>query len=209
MLVAGQATFEGIYLLDTTSGNASKIVPNSSFTSCLDFAGGYDGTKLFVSQCASYVGQTGGTNGQSSITERAATGGAPTTIYTTPSLAITSLRLATTTSLLLLIENQSGDMSHNGLWKINMDGTGLTQLASEPVQTGDTTKVSHLNGLSRYPWANVSRDSRWYALEQNQTLIFGSMSGGSPTAFATLIGSNATYRLFGASDAGIVGWTSM
>jgi hypothetical protein len=210
MLVAGQATPEGIYLLDTTSGgNASKIVPNSSFTSCLDFAGGYDGTKLFVSQCAEYIGQTGGSNGQSSITERPATGGTPTTIYNTPTLAITWLRLATTTSLLLLIENQSGDMSHNGLWKINMDGTGLTQLASDPVKTGDTTKTSHLNGFSRYPWANVSRDGRWYALEQNQTLIFGSMSGGLPTAFATLAGSNATYYSYGQLKSGIVGWTSV
>ena len=210
MLVASQVGPDGIYLLDTPNGgNASKIVPNSSFTGCLDFAGGYDGTKLFVSQCANYIGQTGGSHGLSSITGRLATGGTPTAIYTTPAFAITSLRLATTTSLLLLIENQTGDMSHNGLWKINTDGTGLTQLASEPVKTGDITKTSQLNGLSRYPWANVSRDGRWYALEQNLNLIFGSMSGGLPTSFATLPGSSATYSSYGQLESGIVGWTSL
>jgi hypothetical protein len=208
MLLAGQALPEGIYLLDITgTGNATKIVPNSSLTGCLDFAGGYQGTKLFVSQCASYIGQTGGTHGQSSITAQPATGGASATIYSTPAFAITALRLATATSLLLLIENQSGDTSHNGLWKINTDGTGLTQLANEPVKTGDPTKTSQLNEFSRYPWANVSRDGRWYALQQNQLLLYGSMSGGSPIPFATVPNANATYYPNGPS--GIVGWTNL
>lgn len=209
MLVQGQAAPEGIYLLDITNGSSSKIFPNTTFTGCLDFADG-DGSKLFVSQCAAYVGQTGGAKGPASITTRPATGGSPTTLYTSATMAITSLSIATKTSLLLLIENQAGsDMSHNGLWRINTDGTGLTQLTSDPVRTGDPTMVAHLNGFSKYSWANVSRNGQWYAIEQNQTLIFGSMNGGSPTVFATVAAPDTTYYGTGQLRSGIVGWTGM
>ncbi len=98
MLIAGQATYVGISLLDTNSGGDPSIVPNSSFTGCLDFAGGYDGSKLFVSQCASYVGQTGEINGPSSITERPATGGTPTTNALPPASVIRASRSSTSRS---------------------------------------------------------------------------------------------------------------
>jgi hypothetical protein len=210
MLVAGQAAPEGIYLLDITSGgNPSKIFPNTTFTGCLDFAGGYDGSKLFISQCAEYVGQVAGTGAPSSITARPATGGTPTTVFATATFAIRSISAVTKTSLLLLVENQGSGMNNDGLWKINMDGTGLTQLTSDPVRTGDPTMVARLNGFSKYPWANVSRDGRWYALQQNQTLIFGSMNGGPSTSFATMAGSSVTYFSNGQPNSGIVGWTSM
>ena len=208
MLVQGQAAPEGIYLLDITNGSSSKIYSNTTFTGCLDFAGG-DGSKLFVSQCAEYVGQSGGTGAPSSITARSATGGSPTTIYTSATMAITSLSIATKTSLLLLVENQGSGMNNNGLWKINTDGTGLTQLTSDPVRTGDPTMVAHLNGFSKYLWANVSRNGQWYAIEQNQTLIFGSMNGGSPTVFATVAALDTTYYGTGQLKSGIVGWVGM
>jgi len=85
----------------------------------------------------------------------------------------------------------------------------LTQLTSDPVKTGDQTLVAHLNEFSKYPWANVSRNGQWYALEQNQMLIFGSMNGGPSTAFATPASASATYFSNGLPNSGIVGWTSM
>jgi hypothetical protein len=62
---------------------------------------------------------------------RSATGGPARTIYNTATYAIKALRVATGTSLLLIIHNASTETSHNGLWKVNTDGTGLTRLNSE------------------------------------------------------------------------------
>ena len=210
MLVQGQAAPVGIYLLDITKGgNPPEIFPNSSYTSCLDFASGNDGSKLLISQCASYVGQVAGTGAPSSITVRPATGGTPKTIYIAKTFAILSISVATKTSLLLLVENQGSGMSNNGLWKINMDGTGLTQLTSDPVRTGDQSMIARLNMFSKYPWANVSRDGQWYAIEQNQALIFGSINGGTPTSFAAVAAASTKYYGTGQLQSGIIGWTSM
>jgi len=64
------------------------------------------------------------------------------------------------TTMLLLIQNLTGDTSHNGLWKMNLDGTGLTHLT-----TAGTGQMSSLNGTSQFPWSNISRDGSMYALE--------------------------------------------
>jgi hypothetical protein len=94
----------------------------------------------------------------------------------------------------------SSDGSHNGLWKMNPNGSGLTRLTSDAPHTG-----SSLNSATQLPWSNLSRDTRLYALQTFNdshvfTLEYGSLSGGAPTVFASL--GDGT-------DMEIVGWTFM
>jgi eukaryotic-like serine/threonine-protein kinase len=125
--------------------------------------------------------------------------------------SVVQVRAVTQQTLLFRVGNNgfpnqnSGDLSHNGLWMIHTDGTGLTRL------TTDSANLStQLNADSQYPWSNVSRDGNLYAVEQQTAqksgnpgtaiLLFGSLSGGTPPTFAQ------------ASDGtglSIVGWTTM
>jgi hypothetical protein len=191
---------QSLYLLDTSKGpnqhvtDVQKVFSYSGY--CLSFDSSVDHTKLFVSTChAIYVPGTPATQqGPSTIIAEPALGGSQMTVYTTPTLAITTVRVISRTTLLLLIQNLSGDTSHNGLWKMNLDGTGLTRL----------TTTGGLNVMSQSPWSNVSRDGSLYALDSGnrttQSLLIGSLAGSSPSAFATFSG---------AGNLNIVGWTTM
>ncbi len=139
-----------------------------------------------------------------------ATGGPATTIYSTPVYGITALRVASRTTLLFVINNTgvgSIDTSHNGLWKVNTDGTGLTRLTSEAAD--EATIFTNTRTL----WSTVSRDGMSYVVQvikyANQSpgtvsLRIGSMSGGAPVAFATLTRNTGTIDTLD-----IVGWTTM
>jgi hypothetical protein len=172
-----------------------------------DFDSSYDGKQVFVahSPCAYNC------SGPGNITTEPALGGAQQPIFTSPAYSIVKVRAVTQKSLLFLVANSgfpnqsSGDLSHNGLWTIHTDGTGLTRLT-----TDSATLATHLNTDSQYPWSNVSRDGTLYAVEQQTiqksgtpgpaTLLFGSLNGGTPTTFASA--SNGT-------GLSIVGWTTM
>jgi hypothetical protein len=104
----------------------------------------------------------------------------------------------------MLIRNDeafgTSDRSHNGLWKMKPDGSGLTRLISDAPHAG-----SNLNAATQFPWSNVSRDQRLYALQTISdshvfTLAYGSLSGGTPTVFASLGDGTAME---------IAGWTLM
>lgn len=192
-------------ILDTTKGANQKsndlqqVINTSQY--CWDFASSPDGTKLFTSQCTVPNPTDQGLpvqKGPSSISMQSATGGQQQIIYSTSTFALRSIRAASSTTLLLVIQNSgtNADTSRNGLWKINTDGSGLTRLTTESAD-----KASYLDGFE--PWSNVSRDGGMFALRSSSlnpksgstSLFFGSMSGGTPTMFA---------------DGGaIVGWTMM
>lgn len=112
------------------------------------------------------------------------------------------LRTVSTTTLLLLIENYSGDSSQNGLWKMNIDGTGLTRLTTDP----GTQSRQSLCPFTQYVWSNVSRDGTLYALQEHDpktntyNMYYGSLSGGAPFQFA---GINDGTELL------LAGWTSL
>ncbi len=99
-----------------------------------------------------------------------------------------------------MVENTAGDMSKNGLWKINTDGTGLTRLSM------DTDNAQSLCPYSQYAWSNTSPDQNFYALQsydQNSHtygMYYGSLNGRNPNQFADI--SDGT-QLF------LAGWTSM
>jgi hypothetical protein len=194
-----------IYLLDITKGpnqhlSDLKTVFHGSF---VDFDSSYDAKYLYTAACS--CGQ-GGNSGPGSIAVQPATGGQTHTLYSSSAYAVTSVRAVLPTTLLFTISNDgpigSGDQSHNGLWKIHTDGTGLTRL------TKDTTgQFSGLTNFSQFPWSNVSRDGSKYALgiiSRNSsnftyTLEYGSLNGGTPFVFASITNVQLA----------IVGWTTM
>jgi hypothetical protein len=101
----------------------------------------------------------------------------------------------------------------NGLWKVNIDGTGLSRLTSE---AGDEATAFP---FTRTPWSVVSRDGGSYAVRldtyahltpgtitplASSALLLGSMSSGQPVAFATLTRTTGTIDTLD-----MVGWTTM
>jgi hypothetical protein len=193
-------TIQNIYILDTTKGanqqdNELKQVANFS-QSCVDFDSSYDNNLLFISQC------TGGFDtqqGPSSINIQLSIGSVQNTIYSSSALAVTTVRAIGPTTLLLMVENSTGDTSQNGLWTMNTDGTELRRL------TTDSDGSQGLCPFSQYSWANLSLDGTMYALQSNNlktntsSMAYGAMKGGPLTRFNAVIGT----QLY------LVGWTTL
>ncbi|GAC1432975.1 MAG: hypothetical protein PVS3B3_30330 [Ktedonobacteraceae bacterium] len=197
-------TLQNLYLLDTQKGIAQRdsdlqqVVTSTQY--CTNFDTGYDVKSLYLSTCSGDGSVGHGFNGPSSITVQDARGGASRTVFTSATLAITTVRAISQTTLLLMVENTAGDTSKNGLWKINTDGTGLTRLST------DTANTQSLCPFSQYAWSNISLDQNFYALQSYQQdthtygMAYGSLNGGDPTQFAGI--SDGT-QLF------LTGWTKM
>jgi eukaryotic-like serine/threonine-protein kinase len=109
--------------------------------------------------------------------------------------------------LLFVIDNTGVggiDTSHNGLWKVNTDGTGLTRLTSNAAD--ETTTFTYTRSLR----STISPDGGSYAVQVTDTssrsssLLIGSMNGGEPVAFASLPGKTGTRDTLD-----IAGWTTM
>ncbi len=192
---------QGLYLLDIQRGmnqHDTDLKQVATFSQpCDTFDTSYDLTHLFLSTCA--ASQARGFSGPSAITSQPVTGGSSQSLYSNATQAITIVRAVTPTTLLFMIETSKNDISQNGLWEVHTDGTGLTQLST------DKDSSQSLCPYSQYAWSNVSRDSTMYALEsynqQTNTygMYYGSLSGGAPTQFAGIIGT----QLF------LIGWTTM
>jgi eukaryotic-like serine/threonine-protein kinase len=183
-----------LYLLDIRTAKVQQVL--NSPVLCGDFDGSIDGTKLFTNECRFVMPVT---EGPSSIRVQPATGGSATTIYTTPTYAITTLRVASRNTLLFVIANEnpvSGtDTSHNGLWKIKTDGSGLTRLISNAAD-----ESTMFNSYTQYIWSTISRDGETYAVKGSKhggpsSLLIGSMSGGKLMTVAT--------------NVELAGWTTM
>ena len=212
---------QALHLLNTGQGanqnpnNLAKVFDATSVTAptnfCWNADSSYNGTQLFTSQCTTAPNPggpgIGSQNGPSTISTRPATGGSSQNIFTSQNMAITAIRSISKTTLLLLVNNNGTgtnvDTSHNGLWKVNTDGTGLIQLSTGGA--GVSGGPSILCPYSQYPWSNVSRDGSMFALQHNsengqtQSLLVDSMNGGTPTTFASISGTQLS----------IVGWTTM
>ena len=195
---------QNIYLLDLQKGanqhgsDLQKLV--SSTQGCISFDTSYDVRQLFTSSCTNGTGA--GANemlGPSTISVQPSTGGPSQTIYSSATQAITLVRGISPTMLLFMVESSAGNVSQNGLWTIKPDGTGATQLTSDP------NSQQSLCTFTQFAWANVSRNGTLYALQsynaQTNTyaLYYGPISGGTPVQFANI--SNT--QLF------VAGWTSM
>lgn len=210
------APSSGVVLLNTSLGpnqnptHLQHVFDSGNGLFCWDADSTPDGTHLFTSQCATDPSTTGpgiaARHGPSVIHTQPATSGTPQSVLTIPNMAVTVLRAISNTTLLLIVNNNgtSADTSHNGLWKINTDGTGLTQLTSDG--GGVAAGPSVLCPYTQYPWSNISRDGNTFAVQHNsangttQSLLFGALRGGQSTIFASI--SDGT-------QLSIVGWTTL
>ncbi|HEX9134574.1 MAG TPA: hypothetical protein VF844_19975, partial [Ktedonobacteraceae bacterium] len=210
-----------LYILDTKKGtnqpisNLLQVISPTQPQYCWSFDSDYNTTKLVTSQCtvtfpAGSNSEIGIQQGPSSISTHAITGALSQNIYNSQNLAVAQVRLLgySSTNLLLTVENHNYssainvDSSHNGLWKMNTDGTGLTRLT-----TVNENQESNLNRFSQYPGSNVSRDGALYAVQVSDlesktpktTLYFGPVSGGNQTAIANT--NEGTVE--------VAGWTTM
>jgi eukaryotic-like serine/threonine-protein kinase len=196
-----------LYVLDIAKGPGQQITDLTTVISQTfsDFDSSYDGTRLYVSYG---VCGMGGCFPPGLIVVKPALGGQETPLLKSPKYDTMSVRVATAATLLVILRNDriavpGADTSHNGLWKMNADGTGLTRLTTDAAQ-----QSSVVNSSSQYPWSNASRDGSMYAIEQggsqgnNQTsaLLSGSLNGGTPTTFASSSGN---------SSLAIAGWTTL
>lgn len=115
-------------------------------------------------------------------------GSTPTihTIYSNQSHAILTMQPVSSQMLLMYIENNTGDQSQNGLWKINTDGTGLTRLT-----TANDPQCRDLNYREWSP--QIVSNGQSYAFVQTDffstgellSIVLGKLSGGTPITIAT------------------------
>ena len=120
-LIPGEGS-NTLSLLDITTGTIKQILNPPSY--CFDATFSTDDAQLFTSQAPLYDcpviegwDPSSPRSGPSSIQVQSATGGSTKTIYSAPTDAITGLRVATSTNLLVLISNTGTGTSHNGFWK--------------------------------------------------------------------------------------------
>lgn len=187
----------------TNQPSSDLVQLSSSVAPCFDSFD--DGGTVYTSSCNGTFSDTGGptSRGPSQVTAQPAGGGPKRTVFTSQTLAIIQARAAGSGRLLLSVGNQEpggAAGAANGLWKVNADGSGLTQLVKAPRVQGQ------FNLFSQTSWANVSRDGGLYAFElsglekiPSYTLVFGPLAGGPSTTIAAR------------ADGGqllLVGWTT-
>jgi eukaryotic-like serine/threonine-protein kinase len=198
-----------LYLLDISKGVNQRLgnlavifrLQTGGTYGYFDFDRSANSTRLFLTQTA-FDSNTGPFAPSTISSQPAAGGGTQTTLYSSRMLVIQNLRVLSSRSLLLRIESSSTS-SQNGLWKINTDGTALTRLTTEA--SGHEQSLSE---MAQTPWSDISRDGSRYVLVdfnlQGKTpansLLYGSLSGGSLTTFVSFTdGTNVN----------VAGWTSM
>ena len=199
---------QSVLILDITKGpnqnyqNLPVAFDASGSTPfCWDFDSSFDGKTLYTSQCNAIPSSSGPGQytyqGPSVIAGRSPTNPlAYSYLYVSQSLAFSSVRAVTSSTLLFTVINNNSNTSQNGLWRVGTDGSHPAHL----------TPSGQLNSFSQFPWSNVSRDSSKYALliiscssNNTYTLEYGSLSGGTPTVFASITNVQLA----------VVGWTTM
>jgi hypothetical protein len=180
-----------LYLFDTSKGAnqqpGSLTYIASAPVLCGSFEKSSDGAQLLGSSCTPVrpAGCRGPvTQGPSTLNVRPATGGSARTFYSSQTQAIMTFHTVNAQTLLLYIENTSGNLSQNGLWKINADGSGLTRLTTVAGRQCDD-----LGYRATYP--QIISNGQFYALRVTDpiswysSLQVGSLKGGTPTTFET------------------------
>ncbi|QBD78751.1 hypothetical protein EPA93_23300 [Ktedonosporobacter rubrisoli] len=199
------------FLLDTNKGSQQKLAgltPIASFPTWGNFVYGAiatspDGSQLFTSSFAQVgtnplVCRGPAVQGPETLTATGSAGGSTHVIYSSQSLAILALHPASAHILLLYVENNTGDLSQNGLWKINTDGSGLMRLTSakdEKCRDLDYRELSPQIASNYLSYAVLQTDS---AKGEQQAIIVGSLSGGPaiPIASSTNIRVKANFNGF-------------
>lgn len=199
-----QRPVETLYILDITKNkdihgrDLQKVTDLPILLTSWSLDSSFDATKLFLGECQTPENSR---VSFSNIFVEPAAGGAQHMIYHDPKRCLNTLRVVTSTTLLFTDTAPGGNFGIGELWKIKPDGSGLTRL----FDNGGAHTVVELNTFTQFPWSNVSRDGKMYALDTHnpmggeQDLLIGSLSGEKPKVFAfTTPGLVA-----------VVGWTTM
>lgn len=198
-----------VYLMDTTTATVSNPGLVSILTTTTRFSdysldSSYDGTQLYSSYCLEAASPF-----NTSISVGPARGGTRQTIFQEqPADCVLVLRAISPNTLLLYVKvaNSTGNSYSTQIWKMSLPG-GSMQSLTTLTTTPDSPTGFSLNETSQFPWSNVSRDGSSYALQeinstnQTQSILVGSLNGGSPHAVAT---TNA-----GLSTVSLAGWTTL
>jgi hypothetical protein len=169
---------------------------------CWNFDLTPDESQLITSYCPG--NQNGPGSGTSNVVVQSPTGGNPRVIYSSHNNVVTGVRALDNHTLLLSFGN-SNVSAQTGLWRISLDGTGLTRIA-------DTSSflATVFSSYSCYPWSAISRDGKFYVVETaisqvNTGLDYGSTGGGPLQAFGTR--TDGMQYAQGVATQEIVGWT--
>lgn len=184
-------SLQNLALLDTSHDTTQQplhFTPIASANAlCGTFEKSADSTQLFTSSCTPVDAsgcQGPATQGPSTLNVLPATGGPAKTIYHSQDQAIMSLHPISSQELLIYIENTSGNLSQNGLWKINSDGGDPLRLTTVAGQ-----QCEDLGYPALYP--QIVSNGQYYALRMSdsrspgESLLVGSLNGGAPTIFET------------------------
>jgi eukaryotic-like serine/threonine-protein kinase len=185
-LLTSQQNLSLLYTSQIAAQPPLRLMPLASANAlCGTFEKSIDSTQLFTSSCTPVNAngcQGPATQGPSTLSIIPATGGLSTTIYHSQNQAIMTLHPISSQTLLMYVENTSGNLSQNGLWKINTDGSDLTRLTTT---TG--RQCSDLGYPALHP--QIASSGLYYALRvtdstsQQESLLAGSLNGGAPTTF--------------------------
>jgi serine/threonine protein kinase len=172
----------------------------SKTNGCQTYALSPDNTRLFISHCHTTSGPQAPSTIQVEDTSDPQHPSSPRTILSSDTLAIFHLAAISNTTLLFDVLNQGGDTSQNGIWTINMDGTGLRRLTTG----GMLDAYDYLDaGAYQDPWTNVSRDGQFYTVadwpNSNSGLAYGPAGGNE---------SQLTPVPLPAGQNGVIGWTA-
>ena len=163
-----------------------------------------DGTQLYSSYCLQAASPF-----NTNIQVGPASGGGRHTIFQEqPADCVQVLRAIKPNTLLLLVVVSNATKASTQIWTMSLPGGSIQVLTSLTSSLPEASNQSYdLNETSQFPWSNVSRDGRIYALQeidssaQTQSIVIASLSGGKPTTIAT---TNP-----GSSSVSLAGWTTM
>lgn len=198
-------------------------IPGASGDECQDFDVSPDNTHLLYSDCHVQItpdppqSDTISYTGPSTIASQLLSGGPSNTIYQDTAHGIHYARYINDSTILFVGSNTIMDTNtQGGLWKINTDGSGLTQLVStqSTAQAKDfILDLEKLNVPGYRPWFSVSPDGTMFALgiahsssHDMESLLFGSLNGGSTTTFATTDVLDSQKNVYSVS---LVGWSTI
>lgn len=158
-----------------------------------------NGRELLLGQGAALPPQ-GQPLAPSFISAQVASGGVLHVIYASHVHAVTQVRAISANTLLFVLGGRFAAGAYDGLWRINMNGSGLMQLTKDGKLLSDQHTV----------WSDISRDGHFYAIagyaslpnsEHGQTtILYGSLNGGAVTVVDTTDVSD---------NAEVVGWAEL
>ncbi len=196
-----------IYILDTRKGPDQKLENLQLAAKTLNYTALTPDKTQWISWFN--AGDPKSPDGPSTISVQPTIGGKTHLIYSSQTPAVEHVIAISNTVLLVDIENYRGDTSQNGLWSMNIDGTGMKRLmVTHYVQQG-LQEIIMLSYDWQIPWSNVSRDGSMYAAQKlgdgdRVLLIVGSMSG--KTLTSTTIASDGTSS---GLPLQVAGWTML